>query len=539
MNRRDIPPEDRYGGGQSYRPGNVRNRTPPPRRDRDVDFRGRRSPPRRPFEPRGGRSRSPNRPPFRYNRSPSPRERFGVPRGGDSYRTRPRSPIRRDEDPRDNLPGRGGRPFYQDDRERVSRNSGPDTVRGGTSRSPHRSPRFRNQTSRSPARRDARRYEDHTISRPHSPPRRRLSPRGSDRDFQSRPRSPVAPGRARSPSPRPFRVNRDLDNRDRGSAATSRRSSPQVHASRLALVQDIDEPLARQPLARQPVRSPEPRRNDGSPRKDKDGDYVLTDDATAQPVPVNNKPREPPLGPSAGRAPPAGPGGAATRTFAPPPSGPRGDGSATRGGFALRGRGGFNPEFAGRSSISATFRGGRGGAPSFARVSSYNEREHSEATSRSYPTTSRAPVGRATSIVQRFDTPDAMHDAPRESRNAALSTVEHRRTAGPPVVPSGPALDRQKTVTNDVHPALRGLPEPVPNGKKLAPVVDRSRMEKLEEETERLRKLVQEKEPKKRKNFREWDRLVRESETAEYRSTLANDSLRSFESEIEVAGVAF
>ena len=67
-----------------------------------------------------------------------------------------------------------------------------------------------------------------------------------------------------------------------------------------------------------------------------------------------------------------------------------------------------------------------------------------------------------------------------------------------------------------------------------------TKMHKLEEDSEKLRKEIAEKETKKRKSLREWDRLQRESELAGLRTRLAEESLRKLEGDgIEGGGAAF
>lgn len=69
----------------------------------------------------------------------------------------------------------------------------------------------------------------------------------------------------------------------------------------------------------------------------------------------------------------------------------------------------------------------------------------------------------------------------------------------------------------------------------MEPLIDRTRLDKLQEEAEKLRKAIEEKEAKKRRGLREWDRLSRETETAALRSRLAEESLRAASGEAESA----
>ena len=62
-------------------------------------------------------------------------------------------------------------------------------------------------------------------------------------------------------------------------------------------------------------------------------------------------------------------------------------------------------------------------------------------------------------------------------------------------------------------------------------------MNKLEEEAEKLRKQIEEKEARKRKGLREWDRLQRETDAATLRTALAEESLRAAQGETESGGM--
>lgn len=88
------------------------------------------------------------------------------------------------------------------------------------------------------------------------------------------------------------------------------------------------------------------------------------------------------------------------------------------------------------------------------------------------------------------------------------------------------------------HPALADLPKIVDGGVRAESVVDRSRAEKLEEEAERLRKVIEEKQARKRRGLREWERLGRESEVAGLRSELAEASVSTLAGEVDL-GAAF
>ena len=69
----------------------------------------------------------------------------------------------------------------------------------------------------------------------------------------------------------------------------------------------------------------------------------------------------------------------------------------------------------------------------------------------------------------------------------------------------------------------------------MEPIVDRTKLSKLEEEAEKLRKQIDEKEARKRKSLREWERMQRETEVAALRTQLAEESLRALSGESEGA----
>lgn len=86
---------------------------------------------------------------------------------------------------------------------------------------------------------------------------------------------------------------------------------------------------------------------------------------------------------------------------------------------------------------------------------------------------------------------------------------------------------------NRPHPALADLPKIIDGGQKAEPLVDRSKLTRLEDEAEKLRKQIEDKETRKRKSLREWDRMIRETEAAALRSELAEEALRQLNGEAE------
>lgn len=67
---------------------------------------------------------------------------------------------------------------------------------------------------------------------------------------------------------------------------------------------------------------------------------------------------------------------------------------------------------------------------------------------------------------------------------------------------------------------------------------DSSKADKLEEEAAKIRKMIDEREVKKRQGLREWEGLERESGTAALRSELAEQHLKTLNGEGEASGAA-
>lgn len=591
---RSPPPARRDFAGDTYR-ARPRSRSPPPRRDEY-------------------RRRSPNPPRYGDTRDV---------RGGDTYRARPRSPpLRREDLPRDDLFRRQPEPArdfrdsrdyrdepardYRDDRRAYGarspaprhRDRSPIPLKRGREPSPIGSrgrrtpPPAKRERLASPVQRN--RY-DYPPSRAASPPRRRFSPehkerrsspaRGVTRDYRMRSRSPPARiervdprtiddwRRPRSPSPPHGYTRPDYMDVDQGrdSVATSRRSSPPVHPSRVASMQPAMDERASRPPPRDPYdsresyrpRSPEPvRRRDSLPRREfADGGYAGVDDRIPPPREPHRAddvppPRAPPSGPAGYRAPsstmapPSGPAAAVsvsahTRAPAAPPIGPRGSLGAphmSRGDFGPpRGRGGF------RGSFGGAFRGGRGGPPPpFGRGETFN-RESFDANAGGPPAGPRGSLSQAgpPPLTFRPSNNSTATTYPRSQRFApngqpipdgpsSTPPTGPRAGRGPPSAPAAATADDHRRVSAPaVHPAMSNLPKVIEGGQSADALVDDTRLRKLQEESERLRRQIEEKEQKKRKSLREWDRMSREVEVASLRSELAEQSLRELNGEAE------
>lgn len=111
-------------------------------------------------------------------------------------------------------------------------------------------------------------------------------------------------------------------------------------------------------------------------------------------------------------------------------------------------------------------------------------------------------------------------------------------------IPSGPKADMAATGgyvdrnRKPSNPYLADLPRVVEGGQKAADLYDHSRLDRLESEAENLRRVIEDKQQKKRKAMREWERLSRETEGAIFRAQLAEDSVRALAGEGD-GGAAF
>ena len=87
--------------------------------------------------------------------------------------------------------------------------------------------------------------------------------------------------------------------------------------------------------------------------------------------------------------------------------------------------------------------------------------------------------------------------------------------------------------------ALADLPKPKEGGEKLPELWESSKADKLEEDAAKLRKMIDDREIKKRETLRDWDRLERETDTAGLRSELAEQQLRELNGDHEGMSEAF
>lgn len=120
------------------------------------------------------------------------------------------------------------------------------------------------------------------------------------------------------------------------------------------------------------------------------------------------------------------------------------------------------------------------------------------------------------------------------------------RGSGPGPTPFAPPFRGSSNSTSTTYPRtqrfgghLDNLPQEIPGGQKAPELVDTSKILKLEEEARKLREQIEAKEAAKRASLREWDSLGREAENAALRSELAEQHLRSLNTDSEVGGAAF
>ncbi|KAK5071331.1 hypothetical protein LTR64_007835 [Lithohypha guttulata] len=583
--RDDHPNVEYYGAGESYRPGgqsgdgpyrpprereNDRWNPPPPpppreerRRDHDIDsyipptsIRARQQ---------ANKSRSP--PPYRRRSRTPPSTRGRTELFPDRAA---RSPSRRQSPPRDRArtpPRRRSRsPFgaraRSPDNRRV-RDYSPDGRRSLRRESPPRN-----------------RYDDG----PRSPPRRPVSP--GRNTYRPRSRTPprrddVRPSyaderwRRRSPSPR-------------GSGTTSRRSSPPFHPDRASLTGSrthspardrprYDDRDRRDDGYGSRPRSPPPLRDDylDQGRNRSREDPARPHDEYATPAPPTGPRgagygRPPPTGPARSHAaqatsPPPTASGASSRstTFAPP-SGPRGapnrdfvsPPAALRGRTSLTYRApGYRPPL---PNQTASFEAPLAPPPSGPRAASYSSRgdftsssrgSHSNGISRPSPTTPNQefpfrPNNNSSSSTyprsQRFDT--ARPSGPPTGPSSVSTTFNHA-TSSPatPATPAAPAsfVKSQLSTLERIVPGGKHIPGSAQSSTGLSADQER-KLKILEDDAERIRTEIFDKQKSKREVLRDWEVREKESEIAALKSELAEESLRTLgEEDSAMVGAAF
>lgn len=303
-----------------------------------------------------------------------------------------------------------------------------------------------------------------------SPSPRRDRPRDIENNYRPRSRSPrrdtvvVARSARRSPSPRRMPAPE--------SGATSRRSSPPVHPSRLRHLPEGHTTM-----------------NERSPHASPPRERQQLSSNIAPPTGPRNGPRPPPSGP------------AANRSFASPaltmPSGPANAGPRIGPNVFIapsrpRGGGGF-------SGPRGNYSGYQREQPAPRRVSEFH-------------------------IPSRPAFVNGPPTGPRASGGAPpTGPAAYRSAASTSQAPAALALRPQRF--------LNDLPSVVTGGhlRTSKPLVSTDKTKKLDMEAERLRRQIEEVEIDKRARVREWERLQGETESAKIGTELAAERLRELE----------
>ena len=158
-------------------------------------------------------------------------------------------------------------------------------------------------------------------------------------------------------------------------------------------------------------------------------------------------------------------------------------------------------------------RGGRGGSS----APYHSSRHHYDAAS---PSSEHLPSGPRSAVGGSYSSYDAPRHVPPFRPNNSSSTT----------------YPRTQRFTNH----LASLPAIVPGGKALPPVdpAAAKKLAQLEEDADRLRKQIDEKQKEKRADLREWESRERESRREGLRSEYAEQQLEAFNGEV-IGGHAF
>lgn len=189
-----------------------------------------------------------------------------------------------------------------------------------------------------------------------------------------------------------------------------------------------------------------------------------------------------------------------------------------------------------RGAVDAGFHRGGGGDGSAGDNSTFTARSESSVQQQQQDAPPQQPRVPPSGPRGTFAAP-AAPTAFRQNSNAAPPTFPRAHIVD---VPTGPKAGRRPIMEPtamlnkpQIHPAIADLPKIIDGGVKAEPLVDRSKLGRLEEEAERLRRQIEDRETRRRKTMREWDRMTRETEAAALRSELAEQSLKLHNGEAE------
>lgn len=241
-------------------------------------------------------------------------------------------------------------------------------------------------------------------------------------------------------------------------------------------------------------------------------------DGMAAPSAPSNQDRAPPTGPSSNRyaalaeSPSQGPPSAPLSMSAHNRPGSAAPPTYPRGGGGYRGRGGGMPsrdypprDYPPRGGYSAPY--GRGSTP-------YD----------------RPPTREGYPARESYDSRGAPA-GPRPREYPSTSSGSASAFAAPPMFRSSNSTSTTYPRTQRFNTHLADIAQIKPEGQRAPPLVDPAKAEKLEEEALKLRKLIDEKQSRKRGALKEWERLENDVKTASLRSELADEHLRTLSGE--------
>lgn len=260
----------------------------------------------------------------------------------------------------------------------------------------------------------------------------------------------------------------------------------------------------------------------------------------------------PPSGPPSGpRGAPSGPRGAPPRDFVSPPG-------AMRGRTSLTYRApGYRPPLPNQSSFESNPTPAP--PPSGPRAASFSSRGDFSSSRGSYPTgpprqpsTGHGnqefpfrPNNTSTSSTyprsQRFDTDRPPRAGPPTGPSSLTTTFSNTQSPITPVTPATPAnfVKSQLATLERIIPGGKHIPGSAQSSTGLSAEQER-KMKALEDDAEKIRTDISEKQKNKREALREWEVRERESEIAGLRSELADNHLRSLvEEDSAMVGAAF
>jgi len=147
------------------------------------------------------------------------------------------------------------------------------------------------------------------------------------------------------------------------------------------------------------------------------------------------------------------------------------------------------------------------------------------------PSGPRIGSGVSSSIATGFDRASSFSSSAPTQPKLQRSYISTEAPSYSGITVSNTTSSRQPSTAS----YLASLPTILDEGKKLPDLYDRTRLDKLQADNERLYKISDEKQARKRRMLREWEKLQREVEHADLRSVLAHESLDKLAGETSMA----